>query len=220
MRSTAPIESSGLARVWLLRTLYTAPGILSSPRRKRTMVSLPRADELARVPLRAMVAYAVRAARRVFPVLAESGVEENTENGLMFAELVVSNAQIHEIDLVRPLRTFAKLAEAKCIRSPEDAIAAQCVRSAIWAAYNSVEYMKATNRQEHSRAVTFAERTAVAAARAGRQVVALEEPIRSNAISATIRDYENLRDLFGESDEVRLGEPIDLKGDSVLGPLT
>lgn len=179
------------------------------------MSGLPTPDQLRRLPLRAVVAYAVRAARRVGPLLKVRSLDESIEQALRFAEKVAQADSIEIDEVPRTLLAMAEITGSAISEEPsrERRLAAQCIRSAAWAAHMVVQYSEAEKSQNTSpnpRVTRYAQHAVNAAARAGREVIALGEPDCTRAIQAIIRDYEILVEMAPEEAEIRLGNAIDL----------
>ena len=173
-----------------------------------SVVNLPTVRQLEKLPLRAVVAYAAKGARRVSSLLYDFVEMQIIEEALSIAEKVASTGQLDQLDAASTLRVAASVAEAAAAFDedvPERLhFAAQSVRSATWAAYCVIE---AAGRPEKAR--HYATLTAEAAKIAVNAAEILDESAAAAAINAAKRDYDILLNTFGEHEETVIGDAID-----------
>lgn len=180
--------------------------------------ALPTAEELKRLSLRAIVAYAFRAACRVRPMLRDSVEDEIIEKALSFGGQIVSAESFDHLNIAQAVDNMADITAATIELEPLALrIAARSIRLVAWGAYMVLNVIDSASSSE--RRLRDLERAAKASAAAGRAVCALDEPFRSRAIAATRRDYETLLKEFGVHEEGQMGEPIDASEKGILGPL-
>jgi hypothetical protein len=175
------------------------------------MARLPTPDELAKLSLRAVVAYALRSARRAGELL-DGMVEEETINAPLgiAANLLSSQSPDHSDCAAAVFAAGAIAATMTRLEKPELKQAALCLISTAMAtshilsiaAYPSdslrVKQLAALARQQ---AVRAAETATDALATHTSSIL---------AIDAARNDYEVLLNDIGEYDDITLGPPIDL----------
>ena len=170
------------------------------------VAELPAADQLQRLPLRAIVAYAYRSASRVAVALHQDIPSDIVSNALGFAERFVAERDIRLVDAADALLAAACVAKASEISgSPLIARASLSVTSATESA--SLAILAAFSDPKNSRG--YQAQAAIKAARSARLVDALEEPAAAVALLACLRDFRCFVDVFGEYDTFMFGEPFD-----------
>ncbi len=180
--------------------------------------SLPTEDDLKKLPLLAIVAYAVRCARRVQPILdaipnfAAHGAA--VEQAISLAERFCVGQDLNDAPDAAERAADAAGRAAAVARSfaggSAVALAAGAAQAAAQAAAAVEDFWAQPDSADRvARAATYA------AGRAGRAVAA----DRYAAVSAAARaDYDRLLELNPGSDD-NLGQPIDPKEDGPLGSL-
>jgi len=178
---------------------------------------LPSAEQLQRLPLRAVAAYAARAARRVQPAVHGFIDDDIIEGAVSIVETIAS---AHFLECVDPAsvplaasRVAAAAADAP--RIPEVHLALMAILRALDTAIEVLGTIEAPNRSRYyaGRAAQKAERVARAAADV------FDKSAAAAADAAARTDYDSLVKIFGEHDDVLLGDPIDLSESSPLGPV-
>jgi hypothetical protein len=180
------------------------------------MSDLPTVEQLQRLPLRAIAAYAARAARRVRPLLQGVIDDSVVADILSIVESVVSAENFDRLDSPSVLRAAARLmgASAPIEKSDSQCLAVMCLNRAALTAYAVLQ-----GAAEPERASYYAAYAASGAEGAASDLVALDEPAATAAAKAARADYEMLLKMLGEHDTVTVGRPIDLSEGSFLGAL-
>lgn len=188
------------------------------------MTGLPSAEQLQRLPLRAVVIYAVRSARRVLPALPANMDDCVVEEALMLAEAVTSTESLQRLDPSPIHLATARVLEAFLVqkeleeRRPGEIRAVLSINSATRAAAAVLSAACESDRPDRvARHAAYVARAAEATA--GR-VDILGETMAAAANVAAARDYEILLKTFGEHEPSVIGDPIDFSVDSLLGTLT
>lgn len=170
---------------------------------------LPTAEELARLPLRAVVAYAARTARRVSSELHGVVPDQLLDEALRLVEAVSAIDQIEQVDKASLVHAGERVVTAYAaapagVKSPQRFLMVFSVVQAGLAAVYAI--LAALNpgsaRHQMKRAAQDAERAA-------RPIRALSAAGSLAAMQAARRDYETLVREYGEHDEVVIGDPID-----------
>ena len=182
--------------------------------------SLPTAQQLGRLPLRAIAAYAARAARRAQTVLCGIIQENILEDAISIVE---KTASLEKPDL--PDAASAALANshvmgaAISLKRPQEHHAVMSIHYATHTA-TLVLLVIQDLEKNRDREVRYAARAGQTAAKAAEGAVdALDQPMATAAASAAWKDYAALSKRFGEHDTVVVGEPIDLSDISFWGTL-
>jgi hypothetical protein len=171
--------------------------------------TLPAAKHLEKLPLRAIVAYAARTARRLSSELRGVVADVILDHAMDLLANVAMALPFEEVDKVSVMHAAAQVAAAyadapAALRSVERfrvvfAIghAAEAVMFAVLAASNP------------DKARRLMESAALEAERATRPIEVLDSAASAAVTRATRQDYEILLRRYGERDEVVIGEPID-----------
>jgi hypothetical protein len=180
------------------------------------MTILPSAEQLEKLPLRAIVAYATRAARRVSVILRGQAEYVIVNETLNLTESIVSSDASREISAASLMAAAARLAAMSAtLREPQKVLAAMSVRAAARAAYSAIQAISDTSRSDY-----YARHAARAAATAARAIDALDEVAARAARERTRLDFEVLLQRFGEQHSVTFGQSFDISANaSPLGPL-
>lgn len=166
---------------------------------------LPTADQLERLTLRSIAAYAVRGARRVSVMVLGVLDQDEIDRSFRALETFASTDDINQSDEVDSLNAAASVARAMVPLRDADAIAALAVfRTASMASNLLGAANKTQPAQFARRGIWRAARAAAGIGRAGEQLGG------AAAIEAARRDYEILRNEFGEHDDIVVGDPVDL----------
>jgi hypothetical protein len=173
---------------------------------------------LQRLPLRAIAAYAARAARRVEPRLRGAIDCDIIEHAVSLLENVASSEHLDRLDVASALLAASRAAGA-AVAAPamlEIHLAANCITGAAMTAYHILE-----STLEPPERV---ERHAAYAADAAEWMAACADDVLGElgagaADAAAQKDYEILLKTFGEHDVVTIGDRIDLSETSLLGPI-
>ena len=182
------------------------------------MVGLPTAEQLEKLPLRAVAAYVARATRRVLPKLCGIVDDDIAEEAISIPERVASCERLDPADASSALQAAELMAKtaARTVRS-------QKYRAPLTICFGTLTaelLLRAAFQKDTERAARYARRAARAAARTADRVVrTLDEPMATAAAEAVRTDYETLLRTFGEHQSVVVGDPIDLSAASLLGPL-
>lgn len=170
---------------------------------------LPTAHELEKLPMRAVVAYAARAARRSSRKLRGIISDDILENALRLAEAVTVSNTPYEKQSTAIASAGHGIAKAFGAapandRSVERLRAVFSLVQATLAAMNLLDAIAARTdtRQFMTRAVG-------AAVRAARVVGTSATEANAADIEAARKDYEVLLQKYGERDDVVIGDPVD-----------
>jgi hypothetical protein len=170
---------------------------------------LPTPDELERLPLRAVVAYAARTARRVSFALRGVVAEEILDHLLELIDAVSTTSLIVDLRRAPLANAVERLAEAygaapAGAKSPEKFLIVFSLVHAALAAMSALEAAvdPSSARRQMKSAAKEAQRTA-------RQVRALDDELAGLAAEAARQDYEILLRVYGEHDEVVIGDAVD-----------
>ena len=167
----------------------------------------PTAEQLQLLPLRAIVAYASRSARRPAKVLLDGVVAEEVDTLLGVADRFVVCRDSQPSDVLAALGAASDVARAASSlpRESVDAwLAAAAARSVAMTMYSVVQWMLRLKP-----ACACASKAASYAVGAAEAADILEEPAATAARQAALRDYECFVKAFGIHDNVILGEPFD-----------
>ena len=169
------------------------------------MVTLPTVNDLEKLPLRALVAYASRAARRLCSVFRGDPTEATVKNALSLAEAVVSAEPIADVDIECLIGSAAEVvAVLGTVREDIEKYQAAFGFNAARTAWEVVIIASGS-----CSTVRLAAKAADAAARAAEL---LDEPQVTCAIEDTHRDYVALLKRFGEQTNIVIGEAFKLPG--------
>ena len=179
------------------------------------MADLPTIEELQKLPLRAIAAYAARAARRVRPVLQGVVDDGLVEEILSIVESVVSAEDLGQIDASSAMFAASRIVGASQSIQISDSqiLAVMCLVGTARTAYAVLQCVDNPDRE--SRYVAYA---ASAAECAAGDYVALDEPAATLAAKAARADYEMFLKTQGQHETVTVGRPIDLSGLGSIWP--
>ena len=187
---------------------------LPTPRRavpaigNQPMLTAPTVDDLGKLPLCALIAYALRAARRLSPLLRGDPTGPIIGEALDLAEAVVSAESIADVDINGLLDATLRIIDAlKAVNDNYDR------HTAVFSAFNALrvawEVVIAASRRILP---SVASRLAVNAAGAvARSAELLDDPESARAIEAAHRDFAVLLARFGEQTQVIIGEAFELR---------
>ena len=170
---------------------------------------LPTAEELEKLPLRAVVAYAARTTRRLSSALQGVVPDEVLNDALRLVDVVSAAKLICGVDQVSVITAAEHVAEAYAaaatdVKSLEKFRIVFSFIHAALAAMHAVEAAANPERARHE--MNLAAR---AAERAVRPIDALGDISSRAAAEAARQDYDVLLRVYGEHDEVIIGEPVD-----------
>jgi hypothetical protein len=178
--------------------------------------SLPTAKELEKLPLRAVVAYAARNARRVSAEFRGIVADDILDDALRLIDTVATTHLIGEIDQGSVIRASERVvaayeaAPAGMQSGQKDLLVFSLVQAALTATSVIRAALDPTNARHERK-------------RAARQAELAVNPIRylstgaaNAATKAARRDYDILQQRCGEHDEVVIGDP----GDCFTEPAT
>jgi len=179
------------------------------------MINLPTVEELQRLPLRAIAAYAARAARRVRPVVSGVIEDDIIEEALSVIENVAPAERLDLLDAASACLAASRVGgAADALTTSTQQLAAIGIMSAAGTAYAVLQ-----GAMEPKRRGYYAGHAARGADRAARTCDVLEETTARAAVEAARRDYEVLLKRSGGDEDVTVGDPIDLSEASMLGRL-
>ena len=170
--------------------------------------SLPTVEELEKLPMRAIAAYAGRTARRLSPALRGVVPDQILDDLLRLIDDVSTTSDIVELkqaviaDAVQRL-TEAYATEPASMKSPEKFLV---VFSLVHAALASISVIRAVVDPASSRRES--ESAAREAHRALREARNHGDGLVRAAVEAAIKDYDVLVRVYGEHGEVIIGEPV------------
>ena len=170
--------------------------------------ALPTAEELEKLPMRAVVAYAARTARRLSSELRGVIEVEILDDALRLVDAVSTADRIGEIDQVSVIAAAERVAEAYATAPAitkslkQFRIVFSLVQAAL-AAMNAIAAAVAPQRARYDM-----KRAATSAERAVRPIDALDELAARSATEAARQDYETLVRVYGQHDDVIIGEPV------------
>jgi|GEM_PF-5157672 len=171
-------------------------------------ISLPSAKQLQKLPLRAVVAYAARNARRLSSELRGMIADEVLDDLLQQVESVFSTDRIGNPDEPSIVRTAERLAAAyedtpDSLKSPGKFRIVFCLGHAATAA--ELALVAASHPEnasfEREQAADEAERTA-------RPIEVLSTKDANAAMEAARQDYETLLREYGQYENVVIGGPV------------
>jgi hypothetical protein len=171
-------------------------------------VSLPTAKELEKLPLRAVVAYAARTARRLSSELRDVVADDILEEALRLVDTVTVADPIIQVDPASVVRASENVTSAY-EAAPGDMKSVVKLRMVFSLAHAALAAMYAVlAAEDRSHARHNMKRAAEDAQRAIRPVNALTSNAASLAAQAARRDYDVLLQEYGEHEEVIIGEPV------------
>lgn len=175
--------------------------------------SLPTVEELEKLPLRAVVAYAARTARRLSEELRGIVADDILDDALRLIDTVSTTYHVGEIDKASVIRAAGRIATAYAA-APADLKSAEkflvvfsmthAAEAAMFALLAAAEPGNAVRWRKD--AVEEAQRTVCC-------IRVLSSEAAPAARKAARRDYEIMLQAYGEHDEVVLGNPVDCFGD-------
>jgi hypothetical protein len=169
---------------------------------------LPTAQELEKLPLRVVVAYASRTARRLSSELRGIVADEILDNVLQIVDLVSTASFIDDLDTSAIIRAAQHVAGAYAASSDESK-SLEKFRIVFSITHTAITAMSACEAAaDPSHAGFFMKRAAGAAERAVRALEVLDAGAAAAAVEAARRDYETFLAKYGEHEEVIVGEPI------------
>ena len=177
----------------------------------------PSEADIAKLPLRGIVAYAARIARRASSHLHSLEKSDLVQRVLESTERIIydTNVRPHQAEtlLKSAAGVMASLGESP---SPESVLAAlEIIDSAVCAINVAMAcQIKNENPAQFQKFVNFAVRHAHCAAKRSCLL-----GNRTSAIDAATRDYHTLMHISERSLDPGLGEPIDIGPSGALGPL-
>lgn len=168
-------------------------------------VSLPKTSELEKLPLRAIVAYAERVARRLSIELRGTIADDILDDAFRL---------IHKVCLNEDVDANAVMCGAQRVTSAYAATSGEATSNAQFRIVFSICHaaMAAMNAllaaENPTRIIYYAKRTAIEAERTNRAIESLSIEAACTAKADAIRDYEALLGEYGEHEEVILGNPV------------
>jgi hypothetical protein len=168
------------------------------------MACLPTVEELEKLPLRAVVAYASGSARRLCRAFRGDPAEAIVYDALALAESVMSAESVAEVDVLRLMGAAREIMEALTVAGADiekhaAGYAAFCAVRTAWAV---VDAASGSSMQIHAR------RAVREAQRAARTAELFDEPQATSAVESARREYIALVGRFGKQTEVVIGEPF------------
>jgi hypothetical protein len=170
--------------------------------------SLPTAMELERFPMRAVVAYAARTARRVSAEFRGIVADDILDDALRLVDSVTTTHLLGEIDWASVVRASERVvaaydaAPAGMQSIEKDFLMFSVVQAALAAMHALLAAADPSNARHQMK------RAATAAQRAVAPIQALSSGAASSAREGARRDYEILLQEYGEHDEVIIGDPV------------
>ena len=169
---------------------------------------LPTTEELERLTLRSVVAYAVRTARRITRGLHGIVADDLIADALKLAQDVSTSNFVGEIDL-HAVISAAESVTAAYADAPADLQSLERFRIVFSLAHVAQTAMYAVLAAENAGGARHQmKRAAEEAQRAIHLIEVLSGTARDEAQAAARRDYDVLLREYGEQKEVILGEPV------------
>ena len=166
---------------------------------------LPTANELERLPLRAVVAYAARSVRRLSAELRGLVADDIVENVLTQVDAVCTYYFLGELDQSALYSAAADVAGAmSTITPPAKIIIGLSLTRLATAASMVIEAAEDATRADRCMA-----RAAKRAEKAVQAIKALDDAAAATASAAAREDYEILLREYGPQNEVVIGDPVD-----------
>jgi hypothetical protein len=172
------------------------------------MSELPTAEQLEKLTLRAIAAFAARCARRNSAIIRGIIDDEVIDSVLRFSERVASLPELDRRDAVAAPLAAIPVIDAMIQLRKSFKLAALSVERTTSVTGNIFSALGTLHLADLARRSMA--RAAYAASEIGEAADVLEEPAATAARDVARRDYEILRQEFGEHSEIVLGEPIDL----------
>jgi hypothetical protein len=177
--------------------------------------SLPTANELEKLPMRAVAAYAARSARRCSSGLRGVVADDILENALRKFDTVATTEFIGDVDPASVASASGRITEAYS-SAPDDVKSREkacVVFSLMEAALTAMRVLFAatdpTNaRREMRSAARSAERAVRSAIRADPGIGARDRSDAAATADAARQDYELLLREYGEHDGFVVGDPV------------
>jgi hypothetical protein len=172
------------------------------------MLTLPTVEELEKLPMRAVVAYAARTARRVRSELRGIVGDDILEEALRLVETVTTSGQIGRLDSAAVITASERVASAYAdasddMKSPAKFLLVFCfVQAALCAMYVIDAAVDPSNARHQMKSAAEAAKRAVA------PIEALDAVASDAARNAARRDYEKLLAEYGAHDEAVIGPPV------------
>lgn len=172
-------------------------------------VRLPTTEELELLPLRAVVAYAARTARRISTEFRGIVPDDLLDDALRLVDSVSTTHLLGEIDRACVVSSMQRVVAAYAaapasMKSVEKfRMLFSLVHAALCAMYVLIAVANPSNARHQMKCA------AQAAQRAVRPLEAAPCEIASVMIHAARRDYEILLLKYGQRDEVVIGDPVD-----------
>jgi hypothetical protein len=171
--------------------------------------SLPTLQELEKLPMRAVVAYAARTARRLTSELRGIVADEILDDALRLIGCVATNRVLAEIDPASVVRAGERVASAYA--AAPDSVKSQkafrivfsLAQATLAGMYVLLAVIDPSSAQHQMKSV------AQTAERAVRPIGALDSQAADAARNAARRDYEILVTKYGRQDAVVIGDPVD-----------
>ncbi len=179
------------------------------------MALLPSHVQLQRLPLRAIDAYAARAARRIRSVLRDAIDDKIVDDALSIVESVASVDHLDRQQAASAAFSASKIAGAAAnlkMQKRETHLAVFCLLATTRTACAVLLGALEPSRVAHYAA--YAARAAAQAASCAGKI--LDGDTATAGHDAIARDYEKLLGAFGEHENVIVGQPIDLSATSPL----
>ncbi len=166
---------------------------------------LPATQELEKLPLRAVVAYASRTARRVSSELRGMVPDDVLDESLQLIEAVTTTADVRVVDPAAVVQSAERVAAAYA-SAPEEIKSLAKFRIVFPITQAAIAAMSTCQAAiDPANTPLYMKRTVEAARRAARAVEALDDAC---ATAAARRDYETLLAEYGEHKEPIVGGPI------------
>jgi tryptophan 2,3-dioxygenase len=188
------------------------------------MTELPCAKDLVKLPIRAVVAYALRFARRLSWNLRNNNAYKTIEKALALAEQVVSSNSLEKIDTASILMAGANVLDSfSSFQSQQDQIIALAVIRVVTIASLALDAAMYSTDSRFTKYNIDIHYDQMQVAHSAEAVAHLAEAIANidiyNSIISAKRDYEYLLKTYGEHETIIIGDPIDISDNSLLGPL-
>jgi hypothetical protein len=169
---------------------------------------LPTTRDLEKLPLRAVVAYAARTARRLSSGLRGIVADDILDNALGLIERVYTTSQIDQVDWASLYRGVERVAGAYAeapadTKSPDKFSIVFCLGHAAGAAVDAI--LATEYRNDSAR---WMKEAAAEAVRTVACIRSLECEAAEIAKEAARQDYDTLIKEYGQHEEVILGEPV------------
>ena len=171
--------------------------------------SLPTIEELQKLPIRAVAAYAARIARRLSPALRGIVADAILDDVLRLLDTVLTTDSLAEVARAPLANSLVPLTDAYAAapantKSPENFLVVFCMIHAALAAMHAIEAAVDPASADHEMKGAAKE-----AQRATRTIGTLDNTAARAAAQAARQDYEVLLRVYGEHDEAVVGEPVD-----------